>query len=45
MGPGWGWAAMILPMLEQQPLYNSINFSLGITVTSNPATQPTARPW
>ena len=37
MGPGWGWAAMILPFLEQQPLYNSINFSLGITVVSNPA--------
>ena len=38
MGPGWGWAAMLLPYIEQQPLYNSINFSLGITVTSNPAT-------
>ena len=38
MGPGWGWAAMLLPFLEQQPLYNSINFSLGITVVSNPAT-------
>ncbi len=38
MGPGWGWAAMLLPYVEQQPLYNSINFSLGITVTSNPAT-------
>ena len=39
MGPGWGWAAMLLPFLEQQPLYNSINFSLGI---SKP--QATARP-
>ena len=35
MGPGWGWAAMLLPFLEQQPLYNSINFSLGITNASN----------
>ena len=34
-GPGWGWAAMLLPNLEQQPLYNSINFSLGITNASN----------
>ena len=37
MGPGWGWAAMLLPYVEQQPLYNAINFSLGITVASNPA--------
>ena len=35
MGPGWGWAAMSLPFLEQQPLYNAINFSLGITNASN----------
>jgi len=35
MGPGWGWAAMSLPYLEQQPLYNAINFSLGITNASN----------
>src|SRR5580658_4847851 len=35
MGPGWGWAAMVLPNLEQQPLYNSINFSLGIRNASN----------
>lgn len=25
-GPGWGWASMILPQLEQQPLFSSINF-------------------
>ena len=37
MGPGWGWAAMLLPHLEQGPLYNAINFSLGITVSTNPA--------
>ena len=24
---GWGWIPMILPQLEQNPLYNSINFS------------------
>ena len=40
MGPGWGWAAMSLPFLEQQPLYNAINFKLGISKT-----QATARPW
>ncbi|HZW31333.1 MAG TPA: DUF1559 domain-containing protein [Isosphaeraceae bacterium] len=26
LGPGWGWASMILPDLEQQPLSNSILF-------------------
>src|SRR5262247_3715883 len=24
-GPGWGWAAHILPHIEQQPLFNQIN--------------------
>ncbi len=35
MGPGWGWAALALPFLEQQPLYNAINFNLGIRSASN----------
>ena len=26
-GPGWGWGAMLLPQLEQGPLFNSINFA------------------
>jgi len=26
IGPGWGWASMILPDLEQQPLSNAIRF-------------------
>jgi prepilin-type N-terminal cleavage/methylation domain-containing protein/prepilin-type processing-associated H-X9-DG protein len=30
LGPGWGWGAMILPQLEQRPLYDAINFSLQI---------------
>ena len=29
-GPGWGWASRILPELEQQPLYNTINFGVSI---------------
>lgn len=24
-GPGWGWGALILPQLEQEPLYNSLD--------------------
>ena len=35
MGPGWGWAAMSLPFMEQQTLYNAINFNLAITSPSN----------
>lgn len=30
VGPGWGWPSMILPFLEQQPLYDSVNFSVPI---------------
>jgi prepilin-type N-terminal cleavage/methylation domain-containing protein/prepilin-type processing-associated H-X9-DG protein len=26
IGPGWGWASMILPDLDQQPLHNDIVF-------------------
>jgi len=35
MGAGWGWAAMLLPYMEQQPLYNAINFNLAIRSPSN----------
>src|SRR6266568_2545116 len=27
VGPGWGWAAFLLPYLEQQSVFNQINFS------------------
>ncbi len=30
-GPGWGWAAHLLPYLEQDALYRQINFKLDIT--------------
>ena len=29
-GPGWGWAAMILPQMEQQPLFNQVRFEVRI---------------
>ncbi|MFI5460267.1 MAG: DUF1559 domain-containing protein [Isosphaerales bacterium] len=25
-GPGWGWASMILPQFDQNPIYNEIDF-------------------
>jgi prepilin-type N-terminal cleavage/methylation domain-containing protein/prepilin-type processing-associated H-X9-DG protein len=34
-GPGWGWAAMLLPQFEQVPVYNAINFNLAIEVPAN----------
>src|SRR5262249_11966031 len=35
LGAGWAWGSMILPFLEQQPLYNSINFSLSVAYAAN----------
>ena len=35
VGPGWGWASMILPELEQAPLQNSANFALPIEAPGN----------
>ena len=29
-GPGWGWASMILPELEQQALYNNLRYEVPI---------------
>ena len=34
-GTGWGWAAMILPQIEQAPIFSSINFSLNIELDPN----------
>jgi len=33
--PGWGWAAMILPQMEQMNLFNAINFSLPVEAPQN----------
>lgn len=32
---GWGWGAMVLPMVDQAPLYSQINFSLHTAVGTN----------
>ena len=34
-GPGWAWGSMILPQMEQDPLYHSINFSLSVAYPDN----------
>ncbi len=34
-GPGWGWAAYILPYMEQQAIDNSIRFDLPIEAPTN----------
>jgi len=35
VGPGWGWAAYLLPYVEQGILFEQINFSVGIGTGSN----------
>jgi len=37
IGPGWGWAAVSLPYLEQTPLWNSIDFRQSIESPVNVA--------
>lgn len=39
IGPGWGWASMILPQMEQSTVYNAINFSLPMTYHDNDTAQ------
>ena len=34
-GPGWGWAAHILPQMEQQAVYNAIQFNQNIEAPAN----------
>jgi len=33
--PGWSWASMILPQIDQAPLYAAINFSLPVQFPAN----------
>ncbi len=34
---GWGWASKILPMMDQTPLYNEIDFNLKMEASANAA--------
>jgi prepilin-type N-terminal cleavage/methylation domain-containing protein/prepilin-type processing-associated H-X9-DG protein len=40
-GPGWGWAAYLLPYLEQGNLYRQINFNQGVGIGTNAAVSRT----
>jgi len=39
IGPGWGWASMILPQMEQTAVFNAINFALTMTSRANDTAQ------
>ena len=39
IGPGWGWASMILPQMEQPAVANAINFNLTMTFPANQTAQ------
>src|SRR5271166_1706526 len=42
LGTGWAWGSMILPFLEQQPLYSCINFNLSVAYAANDTCSLTA---
>jgi prepilin-type N-terminal cleavage/methylation domain-containing protein/prepilin-type processing-associated H-X9-DG protein len=41
LGSGWAWGSMILPQMDQTPLYNSINFSLSVAYHDNDTSSTT----
>jgi len=36
-GPGWGWASLLLPQIEETAIYNTIHFNLPIEHATNGA--------
>ncbi len=42
LGSGWAWGSMILPQLEQQAVFNSINFNLSVAYHQNDTCSLTA---
>src|SRR5581483_8700238 len=39
---GWGWSIMLLPQIDQAPLYNQINFSLSMSTVLAQVPNPLA---
>jgi prepilin-type N-terminal cleavage/methylation domain-containing protein/prepilin-type processing-associated H-X9-DG protein len=35
VGPGWGWAALLLPYIEQDNVFNQINLTVGVGIGVN----------
>ena len=44
LGPGWGWAAYLLPYLEQDALHRKIDFNRDITDPYHAQTRTTSLP-
>ena len=44
LGPGWGWAAYLLPYLEQEPLFRKIDLTRDIADPANAAARVTGIP-
>jgi prepilin-type N-terminal cleavage/methylation domain-containing protein/prepilin-type processing-associated H-X9-DG protein len=44
LGPGWGWAAMLLPHIEQRPLFDRIQFDQPIEASSQMAVRTSSIP-
>jgi prepilin-type N-terminal cleavage/methylation domain-containing protein len=43
-GPGWGWAALLLPYLEQAPLFSQIDLTLPVESPSSATVRTTQLP-
>jgi prepilin-type N-terminal cleavage/methylation domain-containing protein len=40
LGAGWAWGTLVLPYLEQRPVYDAANFDLGFGEVSTPPAYP-----